>query len=100
MYSCNQSTNVLFKQKEMDAVSITCDFERGLINACIEEFPAAYTIMCEFHFKQCLRKKLNNDLKFDQEEITHLIGPDGLIEFLFVLPPSEIEAYGKFLLKL
>jgi hypothetical protein len=62
-------------------VSITCDFERGLVNACQTQFPLASTILCEFLFKQCLRRKLLS-LKFEQNTITELIGEDGAIEIL------------------
>ena len=70
---------------KMDGISITCDFE---INACKTQFPRAFTVLCEFHFKQCLRRKLLS-LKFEQDTITELIGEDGAIEILFVLPPDE-----------
>jgi hypothetical protein len=80
---------------KMDGISITCDFEKGLINACKSQFPRAFTVLCEFHFKQCLRRKLL-PMKFEQDTITELIGPNGFIECLFVLPPDEISSYGNY----
>jgi hypothetical protein len=80
---------------KMDGISITCNFERGLVNACTTQFPRAFSVLCEFHFKQCLRRKLLS-LKFEQDTITELIGEDGAIEILFVLPPDEIASYGNY----
>ena len=83
---------------KLDGISITCDFEKGLLKACKSQFPLSYTVLCEFHFKQSLRRKLLS-LKVDQDLITELIGPDGAFEILFVLPPEEISSYGNFFMR-
>ena len=38
--------------------SITCDFERALMNAFRTKFPNADMYGCLFHFKQVLRRKM------------------------------------------
>jgi len=37
------------------------DYERGLNNAFREVFGQAVILGCDFHFRQCLRKKLESE---------------------------------------
>jgi hypothetical protein len=44
----------------LEASTITCDFKKGLINAVKEQFPEGKIVLCDFYFKQALRRKLTS----------------------------------------
>jgi hypothetical protein len=104
----------------------TCDFEKGLINAIRGQFgmrrdgitPSA-TIGCNFHWKQCLRRQVIQSahihnlsltyihlfcfqliaLDIDVAIVSELMGPDGLINLLPMVPIAEMRkaiAYIRF----
>jgi hypothetical protein len=76
---------------KLDAKTKTCDFERALLNAMNEQFPESETptVGCLFHFKQALRRKLIG-YRIPNEVIHHLMGPNGLINILTIVPVDEI----------
>ncbi len=51
----------LTRQGEIKMKSLMMDYERGLISAFQETFPDAKLEGCEFHWKNCLRKRLASD---------------------------------------
>jgi hypothetical protein len=74
--------------------SITCDFERGLINACEEAFKNPTMVLCFFHWKKALKEKLvslaiNTDLR------SFLIGTNGVMNMLTIIPIEDIVNKGK-----
>jgi len=72
----------------MNSRSITCDFEPTLVRALKEQFPEASTILCFFHWKQALRRKLLKNIP--DIFINRLMSPDGLINILPMVPTIEI----------
>ena len=75
---------------KMEPKSVTCDFEQSLIKALKHQFPAAPAILCLFHWKQAIRRKL---LSFHTPlHIIHqMIGKNGV---LTVIPVNEIITKG------
>lgn len=76
---------------KLDAKTKTCDFERALLNALNEQFPETETptVGCLFHFKQALRRKLLS-YRIPHDVISNLMGPNGLINILTIVPVEEI----------
>jgi hypothetical protein len=79
---------------KMEAKTITCDFEKGLINAVVNSFPEAIPIMCLFHFKQAIRKNLLKRFKIPEDLVSELMNEKGLINLLTIIPIDEIEEVG------
>ena len=75
------------------ALTKTCDFESGLMNAVEMEFPDGDMICCEFHFKQANRRKLINELHLDKKLVAEFMQEDGLFEVLTVIPPAKIDKF-------
>lgn len=42
----------------LEPASVTCDFEKGLVNAVIDQFPGVNVVGCLIHWKQALRRKM------------------------------------------
>jgi hypothetical protein len=78
---------------KIDALSICCDFESGLINAIQHQFSRKPIIGCVFHWKQAMRRKLK-DNHIPQPIITTLMGPDGLMNILTQIAICDIENKG------
>ena len=78
---------------KMEPKSVTCDFEQSLIKALKHQFPAAPAILCLFHWKQAIRRKL---LSFHTPlHIIHqMIGKNGVMNILTVTPVNEIITKG------
>jgi hypothetical protein len=51
----------LLDMPKVEMESIMMDYERGLLNAFSESFPAASIVGCAFHWKSCLRKRIASD---------------------------------------
>jgi hypothetical protein len=73
----------------MEAASITCDFEIGLINALQFHFRDSDIIGCEFHWKQAIRRKLLS-FKIPADIISRLVDKNGLLNILTEIPVTEI----------
>lgn len=78
---------------ELQALTYTCDFELALAKVCRMQFKDGVPILCNFHFKQALRKKLL-DLGVDKVVVSSFIGAEGPINILSLIPIEEIEEYG------
>jgi len=95
---------------KLDAATVTCDFEKALVNAAKITFGTARTkyVLCFFHFKQAIRRKLI-DLRLPDKVILALLGGEvtsedngrnekihvvGHIDLLTVIPVEEIEFIG------
>ena len=76
----------------LTASAIICDFEKGLRNAVKDQFQSDgfKMIGCLFHWKQCLRRKME-ELHFCFDSVTEAIGENGILNFLTVIPYDEIE---------
>lgn len=63
---------------KLEASTITCDFEVGLMNACKMQFcgpaqqPPAVMVGCLFHFKQAIRRKLLKDYLIPSSVVSDL----------------------------
>jgi hypothetical protein len=86
--SCCVAANMSLKVK-----TFTCDFERGLLNALHRMFPSAHMVGCLFHLKQALRRKLIA-CKIPLDTVSSIVGVDGVIELLTVIPENEIMGKG------
>ena len=76
------------------AHSICTDFETGLYQASISNFPEAKSILCYFHWKQAIRRKLIS-LKLPDLIVSRLIGEGGLLELLTYIDEADIRI-GKY----
>ncbi|KAE9079547.1 hypothetical protein PF005_g23219 [Phytophthora fragariae] len=52
----------------LEPATVTCDFERGLMNAVTDQFPLVKIVGCLFHWKQTLRRKMI-ELRISQPQI-------------------------------
>ena len=57
-------------------------------------FSDAPFVGCEFYFKQALRRQLIGVHHIDESVVSELMGEDGHINILFVLPHDEIVSTG------
>jgi hypothetical protein len=73
----------------MQAKSITCDFEIGLINALQFHFEKTIIVGCLFHWKQSIRRKLGV-LKIPVSVISSLVDSNGLLNILTEIPIPEL----------
>eukprot|EP00644_Phytophthora_capsici_P012662 jgi/Phyca11/113211/e_gw1.23.476.1 len=71
---------------------MTCDFERGLINAVRDQFPDATIIGCLFHFKQAVRRNMQK-LRIPVEE-TKTMMKRGFLDSLTVMSHDRIDPDG------
>jgi hypothetical protein len=72
--------------------TITCDFERALINGVRDHFPQVTIVGCLFHWKQAIRRKLI-DLRIPAESVSAAMKP-GVIDVLTLVPYNEIKSHG------
>jgi hypothetical protein len=82
---------------KFDPISMTCDFEKGLMNMVKLQFPKAQIIGCYFHFKQANRRILKK-LQIDDETVSSLINSEGLFNILPLVPVPEITTKGILIL--
>jgi hypothetical protein len=78
---------------KLEAKTKTCDFEQGLIKALRCQFPGDNFVLCNFHWKQCLRRKLL-EYGIPKNLIHDLLGSEGPMELLTVIPIDEIVTKG------
>ena len=69
-----------------EGLTVTLDYEQGLIKAVTEQFPDADKVLCLFHWKQAIRRKLLS-FHIPKNVVSLLMGHDGLIN---ILPIVEI----------
>ena len=86
---CNQATGY-----KMDPLSVTCDFERAVINEVKAYFRRTEVVGCLFHFKQALRRNPKNcgipeDVAIDCMRI-------GSLDLLCYIPINEIATKGVY----
>jgi hypothetical protein len=77
----------------LNPASFTCDFEKGLLNALEMQFPRSKPVLCLFHWKQAIRRKLEK-LRISKQVISKLVDENGLLNLLTVIPVAEIEKKG------
>jgi hypothetical protein len=74
---------------KLEAKTKTCDFEQALIKALRCQFPGDEFVLCTFHWKQSLKRKLTEN-GIPQNLIHDLLCPGGPMEKLLVVPIDEI----------
>jgi hypothetical protein len=89
---CMQAINFICGN-ELNPHSFTCDFEKALLNALQLQFPKANQILCLFHWKQAIKRKLEA-LHIPKELIKQLICAEGLLNLLTVIPVEDIQTKG------
>ena len=78
---------------KLRASSICTDFELPLYKAALSNFPEGKPILCLFHWKQAIRRKLIA-LKIDDFIVSKLIGENGFMDLLTIIPIADIESKG------
>ena len=73
---------------KMDPFSVTCDFEKGLINAVKQQFMDSVINSCHFYWKQALHRKML-ELKINNDSIS-MATRKHVIDVLTVIPRNEI----------
>ncbi|OWZ19629.1 hypothetical protein PHMEG_0006081, partial [Phytophthora megakarya] len=76
----------------MQPGTITCDYERAVINAVRDQFPESTIVGCLFHFKQAIRRRMQK-LSIPAAEISTAMGR-GVLDLLTVLPHEQIDPRG------
>jgi MULE transposase domain len=77
---------------KLDPLTVTCDFEKGLIKAVQQQFTGVSIVGCLFHFKQALRRKLLK-LKIPDDEVSLAMRPK-VLDVLTLIPHDEIASKG------
>lgn len=77
--------------KKMRATTFTSDFEIAIITAMSHQFPTATPVVCLFHWKQSIRRKAK-EYELPSALITHLIGQNGVMNILTVIPIPRIRS--------
>ncbi|POM69289.1 Hypothetical protein PHPALM_14436 [Phytophthora palmivora] len=72
----------------LEPSSVTCDFERALMNAVTEQFPLVKIVGCLFHWKQALRRKML-EKRIPLDQISAALAPD-VLDVLTLIPVDEI----------
>ncbi|KAG3066372.1 hypothetical protein PI125_g23881 [Phytophthora idaei] len=72
----------------LEPATVTCDFERGLMNAITDQIPIVKTVGCLFHWKQALRRKMIEQ-RVPQNQIAAALAP-GVIDVLTIIPVDQI----------
>ena len=78
---------------KMQATTYTSDFEHGIMASMKAEFPTGVAVGCLFHWKQAIRRKLL-EFHIPKNLIRLLIGTDGIMNVLTVIPIEEIVTKG------
>jgi hypothetical protein len=73
----------------LEPASVTCDFEKGLMNAIIEQFLGVNIVGCLFHWKQALRRKML-ELRIARPQIAAALTPDVIDVLITIIPVDEI----------
>ncbi|KAK1930487.1 hypothetical protein P3T76_014158 [Phytophthora citrophthora] len=76
----------------MQPGTITCDYERAVLNAARDQFPESTTVGCLFHFKQAVRRRMQK-LYIPTEEISVAMRRH-MLDILTVLPHDQIDPQG------
>ncbi|GMF30579.1 unnamed protein product [Phytophthora fragariaefolia] len=80
----------------LEPATVTCDFERGLMNAVTDQFPLVKIVGCLFHWKQAPRRKMI-ELRIPQDQIASALTP-GVLDILTIIPVDQIadkmQSYG------
>ncbi|KAG3068299.1 hypothetical protein PI125_g23447 [Phytophthora idaei] len=76
----------------MQPGTITCDYERAVINAVRDQFPDSKIVGCLFHVKQAVWRRMQK-LCIPTEEISAAMAR-GMLDVLTVLPHDQIDPLG------
>lgn len=79
---------IIQSNRLLEPASVICDFEKGLMNAIIEQLPGVNIVGCLFHWKQALRRKML-ELYIARPQIAAALTP-GVIDVLTVIPVDAI----------
>jgi hypothetical protein len=88
-------SNIIFQTDwKLNPKSLTSDFEQPLMIALQQEFGKDIPFIgCEFHWKQAIRRKLIS-YRLPVDDITKIIGENGYMEILCIIPIDEIISKG------
>jgi hypothetical protein len=78
---------------KLEALSVSADFEKAILNAIKSQYPHATIVGCLFHWLQALRRKLK-DIGLPKEIVNKIAGKDGVIKILTEIPIEEIVQKG------
>ncbi|OWZ11105.1 hypothetical protein PHMEG_00015926 [Phytophthora megakarya] len=86
---CNALNFVIIQTgRLLEPATVTCDFEKGLMNAVTEQFSLVKIMGCLFHWKQPLRRKMI-ELRIPQDQIAAALSP-GMMDVLTIIPVTEL----------
>ena len=74
---------------KMQATTYISDFEQAIMTTMKTEFPGAVAVGCLFHWQQAIKMKLG-EFHIPKALIRLLIGSDGVMNILTVIPVEEI----------
>jgi MULE transposase domain len=80
---------IIHTDRRLEPAMVTCDFELGLINAIVEQFPTVHIVGCLFHWKQALRRRML-DLGIPREQVSDALTV-GKLDVLTLVPIAEIQ---------
>ena len=81
--------NATNKKLTMKVSTVCMDFEKGLRNAVLANFPGVTDLGCYFHWKQAMNKRLK-ELGVPKDIISSFLGPNGPLNLLTEIPIPEI----------
>ena len=81
--------NATNKKLTMKVSTVCMDFEKGLRNAVLANFPGVTDLGCYFHWKQAMKKRLK-ELGVPKDIISSFLGPNGPLNLLTEIPIPEI----------
>ncbi|OWY97538.1 hypothetical protein PHMEG_00031912 [Phytophthora megakarya] len=76
----------------LEPSTVTCDFEKGLMNAVTDQFPLVKIVGCLFPMKQALHRKMI-ELRIPLDQIAATLSP-GTMDVLTFIPVAEIAGKG------
>lgn len=74
--------------RTLEPDTVIRDFEKSLMNAITEQFPAVDIVGCLFHWKQALRRKML-ELRIPRPQIATNLHPN-VIDVPTIIPVDEI----------
>ena len=72
---------------------VTCDFEKGLMNAVEYTFKNVTVNGCLFHWKQAILRKLK-EIRFSNEQVPYQMVSRSVLDVLTVIPKAEVATSG------
>ena len=80
---------IVLTDAKIDPATFTTEFEVALLNAIDEQFRGVRRVGCAFHFKQALRRQMQQ-LQFSPDAISEAMRP-GMLDALHTTPRNQIK---------